>query len=192
MDRIAVDFAVPVALMSLLLLCCDQLLDFAARSERRVTAFVLRGAVAALFVTTLPVSETIIERLTAKDSINRIWVDPLPLVVGVPLLVGLPLLALLRSSYLRQHKKARVLLIAWVTIVLGLSSVNWCAPGWCAHYGFPFSFYGWSDAMISINGWAPSGPFSPLTFFVDCLVWGAVAHRIIRKGTQRLAAEGAT
>jgi hypothetical protein len=33
-----------------------------------------------------------------------------------------------------------------------LNFANWCSPGWCERFGFPFSYHWWSDALLVING----------------------------------------
>lgn len=32
-----------------------------------------------------------------------------------------------------------------------LNIANWCSPGWCHRFGFPFSYSWWSDAIIIMN-----------------------------------------
>jgi hypothetical protein len=33
-----------------------------------------------------------------------------------------------------------------------LNIANWCSPGWCERFGFPFPYSWWSDAIIVMNG----------------------------------------
>ena len=51
------------------------------------------------------------------------------------------------SSY-RWHLK--FWLTAFAFTVLNIA--NWCSPGWCERFGFPFPYSWWSDAIISMNG----------------------------------------
>ena len=40
-------------------------------------------------------------------------------------------------------------LIAFAFALLNIA--NWCSPGWCERFGFPFSYSWWSDAIIFMN-----------------------------------------
>jgi hypothetical protein len=41
-----------------------------------------------------------------------------------------------------------------------LNATNWCSPGWCWEYGWPFTHYFVGDAIVVINGVeSPSGFF---------------------------------
>jgi hypothetical protein len=191
MERIAVDLAIPIGMMALIVVTADFVLSSAARTESRLVKFGLILVIPVLFALSFPAADSAIQNVSSDDSINRVWIDPSPFALGIPIIVGLPLLALLRSRFLRNDHASRGLLIAWCTLVLLLSTVNWCAPGWCAHYGFPFSFYGWSDAMISFNGWEPS-PFNAVTFVLDLAVWVAGGYGIVKRSIRRLAPARAT
>ena len=68
-----------------------------------------------------------------------------------------------------MRRLARTAVVLGVFIVL--NARNWCAPGWCAWYGLPVKFYGWSDEIVEINGHVlgQSG-FSPFAFAFDLAV----------------------
>ena len=44
--------------------------------------------------------------------------------------------------------------VFWLTAVAlaTLNLANWCSPGWCARFGFPFPYSRWSDAILVMNG----------------------------------------
>ncbi|HSP16762.1 MAG TPA: hypothetical protein VLV78_18590 [Thermoanaerobaculia bacterium] len=45
--------------------------------------------------------------------------------------------------------------VGFATLIVGftvLNITNWCSPGWCGRFGFPFAYSWWSDAIIVING----------------------------------------
>jgi hypothetical protein len=76
-----------------------------------------------------------------------------------------------------------------------LNTWNLCSPGWCASYGFPLQYKGWSDAQVIFNG-VNLGitPFSPTALAVDvaiaCLVAGAV-FQLLRKSAAHVSRESA-
>ena len=40
-------------------------------------------------------------------------------------------------------------------VVFGFAAMNlanWCQPGWCGRFGFPFTYSWWSDAIVIVNG----------------------------------------
>lgn len=49
--------------------------------------------------------------------------------------------------------------------------VNLYSPGWCAHFGFPLEYQGWSDAQLVMNG-VNYGitPFNPTILAVNAVV----------------------
>lgn len=51
----------------------------------------------------------------------------------------------------QRHRTVAVFWSTAVTFTL-LNLANWCSPGWCAHFGFPFRYSWWSDAIVILNG----------------------------------------
>ena len=46
----------------------------------------------------------------------------------------------------------RLAFIAFGLLFVTLNVANWCNPGWCGSFGFPFRYRWWSDAIIIMNG----------------------------------------
>jgi hypothetical protein len=49
-------------------------------------------------------------------------------------------------------KYDRLVTMAVLAVFAYLNATNWCNPGWCYTYGWPFTFFDESDAIIIING----------------------------------------
>ena len=49
----------------------------------------------------------------------------------------------------------------------GLNVANWCSPGWCERFGFPFPYSWWSDAIIIMNGENLTAGHSLIAFLVN-------------------------
>ena len=76
-------------------------------------------------------------------------------------------------------------------VVLGLfaflNAHNWCSPGWCASYGLPLKFYGWSDDIPTFNGQTTGLPgFSAPAFAVDMILALATTYAVYRKIRPRI------
>ncbi|HKV12914.1 MAG TPA: hypothetical protein VJ725_32525 [Thermoanaerobaculia bacterium] len=63
----------------------------------------------------------------------------------------------------------RTVAVFWSTIVTFtlLNLANWCNPGWCAHFGFPFRYLWWSDAIVIMNGVSLSAGTSLLALLAN-------------------------
>lgn len=54
----------------------------------------------------------------------------------------------------------RLVTVAVVAVFVYLNAVNWCNPGWCYTYGWPFAFLDLSDSIVIMNGeMLPQGLF---------------------------------
>jgi hypothetical protein len=51
-----------------------------------------------------------------------------------------------------------------------LNATNWCSPGWCREYGWPFTHYFAGDATVVINGVASPSGFFFLPFLGNLLI----------------------
>jgi len=109
----------------------------------------------------------------------RVWYLDLPL----PLLLAPVSVALAATWVVARIKSVQgspllpmLVTYAWSGAFGALNVSNFCQPGWCGRYGFPFTYYEWSDAIMSINGVTPS-PFhaEALNANAVILVSGGVA-----------------
>jgi hypothetical protein len=72
-----------------------------------------------------------------------------------PFLVAPVAVAVLAAWRIVRHTPRTTALWSWAALWGVLNTLNKCAPGWCGSYGFPLSFYSWSDAVVVIDGWGP-------------------------------------
>lgn len=60
-----------------------------------------------------------------------------------------------------------------------LNVANWCSPGWCERFGFPFRYSWWSDAIYDGSaGWSLLAVFANVAVF--CAVIAALAFKYRR------------
>lgn len=52
-----------------------------------------------------------------------------------------------------------------------LNVANWCSPGWCERFGFPFRYSWWSDAIIVMNGKSITAGTSRIAFVANISVF---------------------
>jgi hypothetical protein len=64
-----------------------------------------------------------------------------------------------------------LLFYAWLLGFTAANVVNRCSPGWCATVGFPFVWYAWSDALVTVGD-------DRFAYFIDTVgrVTGAVVN----------------
>lgn len=62
--------------------------------------------------------------------------------------------------------------VFWVTAVAlsTLNLANWCSPGWCQRFGFPFPYSWWSDAILVMNGVNLTAGTSILAIVADFII----------------------
>ena len=62
--------------------------------------------------------------------------------------------------------------VFWVTAatVATLNLSNWCSPGWCERFGFPFPYSWWSDAIVIMNGVNLTAGTSTLAVVADTAI----------------------
>lgn len=60
----------------------------------------------------------------------------------------------------------------WVTAgtFATLNLANWCSPGWCARFGFPFPYSWWSDSIGFMNDANLTAGVSILAIAADFIV----------------------
>jgi UDP-N-acetylmuramyl pentapeptide phosphotransferase/UDP-N-acetylglucosamine-1-phosphate transferase len=72
-----------------------------------------------------------------------------------------------RSRRVREGRTA-----FWLTAaaLATLNLANWCSPGWCQRFGFPFRYSWWSDAVVVMNGVNLTAGTSSLAIIADVIV----------------------
>jgi len=128
--------------------------------RRRGKNDAFRGLLLAIAVVATILSPFLVQAITGheleKMAKRGIYVHYSPYVYLAPafvvaLLFGISRLLFPRrepSSVFRWHLK--FWLVAFAFAVLNVA--NWCSPGWCERFGFPFPYSWWSDAIIVMNG----------------------------------------
>jgi hypothetical protein len=61
----------------------------------------------------------------------------------------------------------RACFAALVLLFAILNCANWCSPGWCERYGFPFSYSWGSDAIMIMNGRNLTAGFSKIALLLN-------------------------
>jgi len=97
--------------------------------------------------------------------INRVFVDPSPIVLWSPSILVCVLVVANELFFPRRVSPSQrdAWRFAYATIVVSfafLNIANWCSPGWCERFGFPFAYSWWSDAILIMNGQNLSAGFS--------------------------------
>lgn len=79
------------------------------------------------------------------------------------------------AAMLFPRTKWRVAFVAIALLFAALNLANWCQPGWCGRYGFPFAYSWWSDAFVIVNGQNLSAGESSSALAANALVFAGVA-----------------
>jgi hypothetical protein len=61
-----------------------------------------------------------------------------------------------------------------------LNLANWCSPGWCERFGFPFPYSWWSDGIMIMNGVNLTAGVSRLALFGNGILLVVVLSAIVR------------
>jgi hypothetical protein len=161
--------AVALIVIGVLLVCF--VLQGALRSRLRNE--VLRGAALCLFVVPLLLSPMLVYALT-HDARMR----PPAVLYWLP--AATTLVLVITAALLFPRTKSNVLMwrtayfaISWTFLALNLA--NWCNPGWCEHYGFPFPYSWWSDAVMTMNGETQTAGFSAVAIVANVACMATVA-----------------
>ena len=108
----------------------------------------------------------------------RIWFIDLPSFVLLSPIVVATLATYFATRDRIQHESWRAAALATYACsgLFGvLNIVNFCSPGWCGRYGFPFAYYEWSDSVMVFNGVWPD-PYHPERIPLNAAVFvGAIA-----------------
>ena len=78
----------------------------------------------------------------------------------------------------------RAALLGTLIALGGLNITNWCSPGWCERYGFPFPYSWWSDAILIMDGRNWSAGFSALALLGNVAA-AALAALVLSRAYRR-------
>jgi hypothetical protein len=123
------------------------------------------------------------------------YVDlPLPFLLLPSVLASLIGWWLTSRSDLSATMTRAIAVWAWAGFFGALNTANFCNPGWCGRYGFPFPYFTWSDAMITWNDKPPDN-LNEGSLVLNILVFFGVTALIYRhlsrgEGAERGATSG--
>ena len=133
------------------------LIELRARNPNSV----IRGLLTSTSLLALLASPVLVAAMTEKElrllAEHGHWRHYGPQVFAAPLVFAALLLvaayALFPSREVeRQPLKWRIYFLATCLGFSALNLINWCSPGWCERFGFPFPYLWWSDAVVIMNG----------------------------------------
>jgi hypothetical protein len=143
------------------LMACSALLLFAAGVagsviiRRRPSAIykVGTGVVLVLLAILTAVAIRATATLVARSlGINLTYVNPGPLSYLAPAAFAAFAFAVGQRMLAEAWAGRRALLFyGWLLGFTAANVVNRCSPGWCMAVGFPFTWYGWSDSMMTFG-----------------------------------------
>jgi hypothetical protein len=171
---------------------------------RRVQIVVVRGVLLSIAVVAAILSPLFVHSITGNELERMaklgVYIHCSPYLYLAPasavtsLFFGSRLLFPRRGTTSVFRWRLRLWLIAFAFTILNI--VNWCSPGWCERFGFPFPDSWWSDAIIVMNGKNLTAGTSLIAFGADISVFllavAALRHASRRSTTAHLAVEDAT
>lgn len=146
-------------------------------SAGRFTA--LLAMIAVLFIMPFALECTVAAALRQP---HVLWVDMHLQWLAIPVVIAF---MVAQSILSKDPNRGSVLpLLSWGGLTGVVNTVNQCQPGWCGRYGFPLTYFSWSDAIGVFNGQSQT-PFNLTAAIVDgaVVVSGAVLIWICRPKT---------
>jgi hypothetical protein len=136
--------------------------------------------------------------ILARDSLaaaarHGMYIDPPQFIFWVPALFAVCLIALATFLFPARGTpgstfRYRASFVALLLLFALLNCMNFCSPGWCERFGFPFPYSWWSDAILIMEGRNMSAGFSMIAILLDvaAAVGGAYALSLAyRQGLSR-------
>jgi hypothetical protein len=130
------------------------------------------GAVVALLTT--PFLVHALTRPSLATAARRgMYIDPpqfiywLPAVLAACLIAAAVLLFPARPASTFRYRSSFVALLFLLAL---LNLTNFCAPGWCERFGFPFPYTWWSDAIVMVDGRNLTAGFSTIAILLNVAV----------------------
>jgi hypothetical protein len=142
-------------------MACSALLLFAAgvagsvvmRRRHSAAHKLATGAVLGLLAVLAGIAIRATAAMIARSvEINVMYVDPGPLGYLAPIAFAAFAFAVGHRLFGEAWTGWRaVLFYGWLVGFTAANVVNRCSPGWCATVGFPFTWYAWSDATLTLD-----------------------------------------
>ncbi len=133
-----------------------------------------RGLLSSGAVVALLTAPFLVHALTrgslAKAALHGVYIDPpqfifwLPAALAVCLIV---LAVLLFPAGQASTFRYRASFVALLFLLALLNSVNFCSPGWCERFGFPFAYTWWSDAIMMVDGRNLTAGFTAIAILLN-------------------------
>jgi len=159
------------------------------RTRNAAARGILSGA-AVVAVLTAPFLVHVLTRDSlATAARHGVYIDPpqfifwLPAALAVCLIV---LAVLLFPAGPSSTFRYRASFVALLFLLALLNSVNFCSPGWCERFGFPFAYTWWSDAIVMVDGRNLTAGFTSIaillnvTMAVGGFIALSIAYRQVR------------
>jgi hypothetical protein len=131
-----------------------------ASLRRRAQTIVVRGILLSIAVVAAILSPFLVHSITGNELETMaklgVYVHYSPYLYLAPASVVTLLFGISRLLFPRRGTtsvfrwRLKFGLISFVFTILNIA--NWCSPGWCERFGFPFPYSWWSDAIIVMNG----------------------------------------
>ena len=159
-----------------------------ASLRRRVKTIVARGLLLSVAVVAALLSPVVVHAIVA-DELEKmarlgVYAHYSPYIFLAPAVLVAALFGIRRVAFPRGEANLahRWNLSFWLIAFAftALNIVNWCSPGWCEHFGFPFPYSWWSDAILILNGENFSAGRSVIAFLANAMVFLAVVAVLSR------------
>jgi hypothetical protein len=191
---------VAIAISSAVLVVCTALLEIRVRVRSQIIRGICSaGVLLALFACPVLVIQAIEPALAAARA-HRSYIDQGPEPGWSA--AALVLLVLVSSHFLFPRRPLSSRTFRWrsafAALVVGfvvMNAVNWCSPGWCERFGFPFPYQWWSDGIIEMNGENLTAGWSLVAAIADVVVLIAASAALVvfyRRASARAAAQASS
>ena len=82
------------------------------------------------------------------------------------------------TVFTRRRHPFRVAVWLGIAVFVVLEHWNWCQDGWCYDYGWPYTYFNWSDAR-PLPGFESTEGFHLLPLVADAAVAVAITLAIV-------------
>jgi len=152
--------------------------------RRRVRSPAFRGLLLAGGIAAGILSPFVVQTLTEEEVVflakHGMYHHYAPWAFILPLVSAVLLVAADHFLFRENATKWRAYFLFTTFGLAFLNLVNWCSPGWCARFGFPFPYSWWSDSIMVINGVTFGAGTSRTAAVADLGVLVAVTILLVR------------
>lgn len=167
----------------------------------RLRAPIVRGILSAAAVLAVLAAPFLVDVFTrwplGEAARHGLFIDPPFLLFWSPAAAAIILVALAWLLFPSGASSAftlryRAYFAGSVLLFAVLNCANWCSPGWCERYGFPFRYSWWSDAIVIWNGRNLTAGFSKIALLLNVAtaVVASWALAVFYRRSRPPAAEG--